>query len=397
MQASPQDDIPQIHDPRSKIIRIEEELNGLFLEREQTIRTLLCSLLTSENAVILGPPATGKSQLSRAVCSAVTGGSYFRGLLTRFSTPEQLLGPFSMHGMRDDDAYRRKTAGYLPTATIAFIDEIFKANSAILNELLPVLEEKEIFDEGQMKPIPLKMLIGASNEMPRDRNELDALWDRFTVRIQVAPITDPAFEKLQADAAKPRSARVTDRTTSTVLTEDELADLANEVQEMDATAVLPALAEIRSNLRGQNISTSHRRDLKLVRLVCAQALLSGRTAPNEEDLSILTNVLWEEPSQAVKVRKVVMKVANPSLNDALDLMDDAKELYEKAISAPEEEQSTKGTEANSSLKRIQNRLLDLRKDASSAGRSTGQIDAYLNRVRTMNKEVMSECLGIDID
>lgn len=397
MQAQPQENIPKIHDPKSKIRRIEEELNDLFLEREQTIRTLLCSLLTSENAVILGPPATGKSQLSRAVCSAITGGSYFRGLLTRFSTPEQLLGPFSMHGMRDDDAYRRKIAGYLPTATIAFIDEIFKANSAILNELLPVLEEKEIFDEGQMKPIPLKVLIGASNEMPRDRNELDALWDRFTVRIQVGPISDPAFEKLQAETCKPRSARVADRTTATRLTDDELQNLADEVQEMDATGVLPALAEIRRNLRGQNISSSHRRDLKLVRLVCAQALLSGRAAPNDEDLSILTDVLWEEPSQAVKVRKVVMKVANPSLNDALDLMDEAKELYQKAVSAPEEEKTAKGTDANSNLKRIQNRLLDLRKNASSAGRSTGQIDAYLDRARTMNKEVMSECLGIDID
>jgi MoxR-like ATPase len=396
MQPSPQDNISPLYDPKSKIQQVEWELNELFLEREEAIRALLCALLTSENAVLLGPPGTAKSQLSRAICSTVTGWTYFRGLLSRFSTSEQILGPFSTRAMKDDDAFRRKTASYLPEAKIAFIDEIFKANSAILNELLPVLEEKEFFDDGQMKPIPLKMLVGASNEMPRDRNELGALWDRFTVRINVSNISDPAFESLQRDACRPRSARITERATSTRLTEDEFALLSEQVQEMDATGVAPVLAELRRKLREQNIRTSHRRDLKLVRLVCAQALLSGRDAPGEEDLSILTNVLWDDPAQAPAVRKVVMKIANPSLNAAIDLMDEANELYQKAISAPEEEKTAAGTDANSNLKRVQNRLLDLRKEASADGRSTGQIDAYLDRARAMNKEVMTECLGIDI-
>ena len=91
-----------------------------------------------------------------------------------------------------------------------------------------------------------------------------------------------------------------------------------------------------------------------------------------------------------------MKLANPSLNEALDLMDDATELYQKALSAPEEDKTAAGTDANSNLKRIQNRLLDLREDAARAGRSTDQIDAYLTRARAMNKEVMAECLGIDL-
>lgn len=385
-------------DPLRAIQRIEKELNDLFLEREEIIRALLCSLITSENAVLLGPPSTGKSRLSRAVCSAVTGGRFFRAQLTRFSTPEELLGFFSTHAMRDEDAFRRKSAGYLPEATIAFVDEVFKPSSALLNVLLPVLEEKEVFDEGRMKPIPLKMFVGASNEMPRDRTELDALWDRFTVRIMVPPISEGALAKLQLEACKPRSARVADNAASatpTTISEEALRTLSEQVEEMDATAIAPALAEVRARLEDQSIPASARRHLKLVRLVCAQALLSGRSEPTPEDLAVLTHVLWNDPGQARAVRREVMRVANPSLNTAIDLMDEAAEVHAKAMGAPEDEKTSAGTDANTSLKKIQNRLLDLREEAQTAGRAPEKIDAYLKRVGEMNKEVMADCLGLD--
>lgn len=383
--------IPQ--DPKKKLERIEAELNEVFLEREEQIRGLLCALLAEENVLLLGLKGAAKTRLAGALCESLDGASYFKSLLSRFSTPEQLLGPYSVKGL-ENDSYTRKTAGYLPGADVAFVDEIFKANSAVLNELLPVLEDRVFFDDGREKPVPLKMLVGASNELPHDRRELDALWDRFMVRMEVSYLSDAAFCRLLTSASfgragSPAAAR-------TRLTPAELEALRSRVARTDTTAVIEPLIEIRRRLGEARIVASDRRYVKSLKVVAAQALMSGRDAAMEEDLQILADVLWEEPSQSRQVRKVVMEIANPALGAALDLMDEAQEIYEKALSAAEEEKTAAGTDANSNLKRIQNRLLSLRTEALTADRSTERIDASLARVQAMIKEVLDECLGLNL-
>ena len=395
MQEAQQENVSPIpQDPKKKLGRIEAELNERFLEREEQIRGLMCALLAEENVLLLGLKGAAKTQLAGALCQALEGARYFKSLLSRFSTPEQLLGPYSVKGF-ENDAYRRKTAGYLPEADIAFIDETFKANSAVLNELLPILEERVFFDDGQEKPIPLKMVVGASNELPHDRRELDALWDRFMVRMDVSYLTDAAFRKLLTSVSS-RQAAPAGGALPTSLTPVELASLRSEVAAMDITAVMEPLIEIRRRLGEARITASDRRYVKSLKIVAAQALMSGKPAATEEDLSVLASVLWEEPSQARQVRKIIMEIANPALGTALDLMDEAQEIYEKALSAAEEEKTSAGTDANSSLKRIQNRLLGLRTDASTAGRGTERIDASLARVQAMIKEVLDDCLGLSI-
>lgn len=215
--------------PAQKLAAIERELNRTFLEREEQIRGLLCALLASENVLLLGLPGAAKSALIRDLCERVSGGGrYFRTLLTRFSTPEQILGPWSVQGLAND-SYTRKSAGYLPEADLAFVDEIFKANSAVLNELLPILNEREVFTDGSFQRIPLKMVVGASNEMPHDRNELDALWDRFMVRFTVSYLSDAAFRDLISPAASGSHAAGP----KTRLGEDDLASLRRGVESLD--------------------------------------------------------------------------------------------------------------------------------------------------------------------
>ena len=167
-----------------------------LLEREGPVRLALLAALAGEHVLLIGPPGTAKSALARRLHSAFANTRYFERLLTRFSTPEELFGPLSLKAL-EDDRYERLTDGFLPTAGIAFLDEVFKANSAILNALLTLLNERE-FDNGtQRVATPLISVVAASNEVPADE-ALHAFYDRFLLRVPVAPVGDDNFTALLA-------------------------------------------------------------------------------------------------------------------------------------------------------------------------------------------------------
>lgn len=208
---------------RTKVLASITDLGTGLLERDTEVRLLLLAALCGEHLLLLGPPGTAKSELSRRL-SRLTGGRYYERLLTRFSVPEELFGPLSMRGTiggaatmlacdgspslvhhhwytnntqpgLENDEYVRQTDGYLPTAEVAFVDEIFKANSAILNALLTLLNER-LFDNGNQRlAVPLLCLVGASNELP-ESEELDALYDRFLIRKHVAQVSSAQLHKL---------------------------------------------------------------------------------------------------------------------------------------------------------------------------------------------------------
>lgn len=171
---------------RKRITSSIEIMQKDLVERDTEVRLLLLAALSGEHILFIGPPGTAKSELGRRL-SKLCAGSFFERLLTKFSVPEELFGPLSMRAL-EDDQYIRQTEGYLPEASVAFIDEIFKANSAILNTLLTILNER-LFDNGSERlKIPLLCLVGASNELP-ESEELDALYDRFLVRKKVEQVS----------------------------------------------------------------------------------------------------------------------------------------------------------------------------------------------------------------
>lgn len=372
---------------REKFLRIEKELNETYLEREEVIRGLIVGLLTQQHVLLLGPPGTAKSMVAHDLCGRI-GGEYFQWLLSRTSTPEELFGPISLKAL-ENDSYKRVTTNKLPEAQVAFVDEIFKCNSAVLNTMLSVLNERVFFNDGTPVNVPLEMAVGASNELPEDREELGALWDRFLLRFVVGYIRDPRnFEKLLTITENGNA--------KTGISEKELKLARKEIDTVDITRIIPQIQELRRKITELNIPVSDRRWRQALSLIKTQTWLNGKTMSSDSDLEILTATLWIEPEQIPQVRQAIMGLANPLDMEALDLLDQAMEIWQGAITAGEENSTAVGTEANAKLKKITRKLQGLEKQAVGAQKSTDRIEEAILQTAGWNKEVIAKCLGINL-
>lgn len=372
---------------RDKFRAVESELNATYLERREVVRGLLVGLLARQHVLLIGPPGTAKSALAEDLCSRI-GGRYFRWLLARTSTPEELFGPVSLKAL-EQDSYRRVVSGKLPEASVAFLDEIFKCNSAVLNTLLPTLNERLFFNDGTPMQVPLEMAVGASNELPEDREELAALWDRFMLRYVVGYLRDKrAFERMLTGGKAPQ--------TRTTIEPRDLAAAQAEVRSVDVSRIIPQVATLRGKATELHVPVSDRRWKAALELLRANTWLEGRDKATDDDLEILAPAMWQEPGQIVQVRQAIMAMANPLDQEALTLADEASEVYQIAMAAGDEEASAKGAEANAKLKRIAQRLDSLHEEATNKGRDTGRIMDTLRQVTAWNKEVVAKCLGVAI-
>ena len=169
----------------AQLAAVREHLTDCFPEREQVIDNILTAVVASEHVLMVGVPGTAKSMLAREFSQCI-GGTFYEYLFNKFTTPEEFLGPFSIKGLKDD-RYDRVLAGRIAETDVAFLDEIFKSNSASLNTLLPILNERICFQGGGAIPIPLRVAVAASNELPTDPT-LQALWDRIMLRSFVEPL-----------------------------------------------------------------------------------------------------------------------------------------------------------------------------------------------------------------
>jgi MoxR-like ATPase len=313
-------------DPRNKLQAIRTELNNSFFERNEEIDSLLIAVLAKQHALLLGPPGTAKSALANAVAAAIEA-DLFEWLLTAFSTPEELFGPISFKAM-EMDVYKRITSGKLPEAKLAFLDEIFKANSAILNALLALINERKFHNNGGATKCPLVSLFGASNELPGGDNkkkatELDALFDRFALRHMVPYIKDDDnLVSLLSDDADPGQKVLT------TLTSEELAELQDGVSNVEVPLeIVKLIVNIKKKLQDDGIIASDRRWRQMKSIIRANAFLNGRDVVNEDDLLILAHCLWTVPDQYSMVRKTVGAVASPLTSEAVAILDVARIMH----------------------------------------------------------------------
>lgn len=299
---------------RSRLRFFAAAMQAALCERDTEINALLAAALAGEHVLLLGPPGTAKSTLARLFCEGIHGADYFQWLLTKFSAPEELFGPLSLQGLKRDK-YQRVATGKMPEAHVVFLDEIFKANSAILNAMLTALEERVWHDDGTTKQLPLLTAVGASNELPQD-DSLGALYDRFLVRLWVAPIrAEASFRAILTRSLPAIPAHVG-------ITLDDWHQARREVAEVELSEeVVARMWELRRKLEHEGTVASDRRWFKCAKLVRAAAWLEGDTVATTDHMPVLAEALWNVPDERIKVTRAVAEFANPQVMQAQELYD----------------------------------------------------------------------------
>ena len=300
-----------------------EDLDRNLLERDVPVRLLLLAALAGEHVLLVGPPGTAKSELARRLHGAFVDAPYFERLLTRFSVPEELFGPLSLKAL-EQDRYERLIDGFLPTAQVAFLDEVFKANSAILNALLTLLNERE-FDNGAGRiKVPLVTVVGATNDVPDDESLL-AFHDRFLLRVPVHPITDDSFAALLALPALAAVARPR-------MQAGDLAPLRERAQQVVLPAVIVEhLIQARSWCAQHAVTVSDRRWRKLVGLLQVQAASRGSAQVGLWDLWLLPYALGGRSDQVTALAVWCDETVGQALPLDLQWLARAVKAFEKQL------------------------------------------------------------------
>jgi MoxR-like ATPase len=364
-------------------------LSSRFMERDDEIKGIVLSLMTREHCLFIGPPGTAKSALVEAAAT-MSGLSYFRALVTKFTTPDELFGPPDI-GELEKGIYKRNTAGMLPEAETVFLDEVFKASPSILNTLLSIMQER-VFRNGAMHKVPLISLFGASNEVPEGEDDvaLSAFSDRFLLRYQVKPISDPnTFISVLSideptDNIKPLN----------VKWNDVFCELYNVKVAPD---IYSAVYDIKKKISEDENAPfiSDRRWRKSIKLLKANAVINGRDAVDDEDFEILVHALWdpEFPESRQAVEKAIQSVADPISLKLQELLNAATEVANEALNASAEDEAAKGLEAMKGLKKL---LTELNNISSSAPSKAARIAAVRDKITELQKEVSAKCLGITL-
>ena len=322
------------------------EMNRGIYEKETEISLSLLAALAGESIILLGPPGVAKSMVARQLKNAFRDAHSFEYLMSRFSTPDEIFGPVSIQKLKSSDTYERAVDGYLPTADVVFLDEIWKAGPAIQNTLLTVINEKIFRNGNREMHLPLKLLVAASNELPAKGEGLEALWDRFVIRIESRPIkmeknframlleVKSSLEvKSEERRVKKQSSTVEGKVNSTDLFEDTISDeqigadvsispaeYAEWSQAIDKIGVkeevLDAISRIRKALRAvnvdeaaerRNIYVSDRRWKNIVRLLRTSAFMQDREEVDICDLLPIYHCLWQEPEERDAIRSIVIR------------------------------------------------------------------------------------------
>lgn len=316
------------------------EMNRGIYEKETEISLSLLAALAGESIILLGPPGVAKSMVARQLKTAFRDAQSFEYLMSRFSTPDEIFGPVSIQKLKTSDTYERAMEGYLPTADVVFLDEIWKAGPAIQNTLLTVINEKIFRNGNREMHLPLKLLVAASNELPAKGEGLEALWDRFVIRIESRPIKqEKNFRAMLLEVkgeergVKKQSSAAEGKANSNAITAEEYAGWTERIDKIGVKIeVLDAISAIRKSLRAvnvdeaaerRNIYVSDRRWKNIVRLLRTSAFMQDREEVDICDLLPIYHCLWQEPEERDAIRNIVIRALFSPFADKLVEMKNA--------------------------------------------------------------------------
>ncbi len=302
---------------KTRIQSLLRQIGEGVYEKDAELALSLLAALAGESVILLGPPGVAKSMVARRLKEAFAHARSFEYLMSRFSTPDEIFGPVSIQRLKEHDEYQRCVDGYLPSADVVFLDEIWKAGPAIQNTLLTVINEKTYLNGNQQLRLPLKLLIGASNELPVQGEGLEALWDRFLIRLVSQPIAEEEnfYRMVQQHTHTQPSMTVTPKAEGLTINDEEYQQWQQQIDEVAVPRpVLLAITDIRQALHdvvieGQDVHrdiyVSDRRWKKIVHLFRASAFVHDRGEVSLPDLQLAIHCLWNEPDELQSVGKIV--------------------------------------------------------------------------------------------
>ncbi|WP_153448555.1 ATPase RavA domain-containing protein [Vibrio algicola] len=326
-----------------RINQLVSALSEGVYEREDTIKLCLLAALSGESVFLLVPPGIAKSLIAKRLIQAFDNSRYFEYLMTRFSTPEEVFGPLSIQELKDNGRYVRLTDGYLPTAQVVFLDEIWKAGPAILNTLLTVVNEKTFKNGNDIEPVPMRLLVSASNELPDEDSGLEALYDRMLVRVFVNRIQNKQNFRAMLTVGTKQEAVIPE---GLAIKDDEYQQWLQELDQLDLTESmfeklyqLKSMLEAKENAAGDandEMYVSDRRWKKAVKLLKASAYFNGRDEINALDILLLQDCLWNSPHSRLVVRECVSNFATQYAYDQISIQQSVDQQQIKMTELDEE-------------------------------------------------------------
>ena len=323
-----------------KIKTILSYLNQNLYGKEEAVRLALLSAVANESIFFMGPPGTAKSMISRRIAAAfkdfyedgkftTENGGYFEYLMNEFSTPDEICGPVDLSALNEKPSrYERQTEGYLPSAKVAFLDEIWKSGPAILNTLLTIINEKKFHNGKKVEKVPLVSLASASNELPEKNRGLEALWDRFILRVFVNPVSDEnnffnvvddPDDKKTKEEKEIEQKELYSKIEPYLLNFDDVKAWQDEINKIELSEEAKAvISGIRKELALLNNDENHKGDeawyvsdrrwKKIVHILKTSAFLNGRDSVDLMDCSLIEYAIWNTDKQHDEACGIVEKI-----------------------------------------------------------------------------------------
>ena len=312
---------------------------GIYGKECVISKALLCTL-SGESMFLLGPPGTAKSLIARRIKSIFKDAKAFEYLMSRFSTPEEIFGPVSIAKLKNEDKYERLVTDYLPDASVVFLDEIWKAGPAIQNSLLTAINERIYKNGSSQINLPMKVLIAASNELPEEGQGLEALWDRFLIRMVSNGIDDAAtfFDMVKADI--PSEVMLPD---NLLISDDEYMSWQEEIRKVDIPDdICKIVSCIRQRLVTESEKDEHqksdfyvsdRRWRKIFHLMQTSAFLNGRSAIDVTDCLLMIHCLWSHADHIPIIISCVCRSILWQVDDIIEKVEHSLDSIEKVSNA----------------------------------------------------------------